>query len=254
MISFDNVTKTYLRADGTSVTPADGISLSIQPGEFVCLVGPSGCGKTTLLQMLAGLVEPTSGAISVDGRAIERPGPDRGVVFQKDSVFPWMRVIENVEYGPKCRGVPAATRRQTAQHYLAEVGLADVEQSWPRELSGGMLKRVAVAAVFANDSDILLLDEPFGALDYVTRLQLQALLLRLWSEARERRRTVLFVTHDVEEALLLADRILVFRQGRAVDDIAVSAERPRHIETLSQPEMVNHRKVLLEHLGLGNLA
>jgi NitT/TauT family transport system ATP-binding protein len=233
------------------VKAVDDISLLVGEGEFVCLVGPSGCGKSTLLQMVAGLLDPSDGQIAVAGKEISGPGRERGMVFQKDSVFPWMRVIDNVEYGLKCRGIPAARRRDIARLYLERVGLAHVERAWPRELSGGMLKRVAIATVFANGGSVLLLDEPFGALDYVTRHQLQSVLLDLWDEGgAAARRTVLFVTHDVDEALALADRILVFHSGRQVDDLAVIAERPRTTDSLLLPEMVGIKHRLLAHLGL----
>ena len=184
MIEFVHVRREYTRADGGHVTAVDDVSLIVPEGEFVCLIGPSGCGKSTLLQLLAGLDAPTSGSIVLKAKEIDGPGPERGMVFQRDSVFPWMRVIDNVEYGLKCRGVRAAERRRIAREYLVRVGLAHVEGAWPRELSGGMLKRVAIAAVFANGGEVLLLDEPFGALDYVTRRQLHDVLLALWEAGR----------------------------------------------------------------------
>jgi NitT/TauT family transport system ATP-binding protein len=251
VILIDDVTRTFRRADGQTVRALDSVTVEIPEGEFVCVVGPSGHGKTTLLQVVAGLLPVTSGRIWVDGVPVTRPGPDRGVVFQKDSVFPWMRVIDNVEYGLRCRGVPKAERRRIAHGYLQAVGLADVERSWPRELSGGMLKRVAVATVFATGAKVLLLDEPFGPLDYVTRRQLHDVLLNLWraSEA-EKQRTILFVTHDVDEALTLADRILVVKHGRLVDDLRLTLPRPRTTDSLIVPEAVHHKHVLLGHLGL----
>ena len=250
-ITFSNVSRTFKRADGQVVTAVDHVSAHVREGEFVCFVGPSGCGKTTLLQMVSGLLTTSDGAISVGSKAISGPGPDRGFVFQKDSVFPWMRVIDNVEYGLKQRGVSARTRRQTAERYLRLVGLSHVAGAWPKELSGGMLKRVAIATVFANRSDVLLLDEPFGALDYVTKRQLHDVLLDLWADAPGgRRRTVLFVTHDVDEALLLADRIVVIKEGRLVDDIDVDAVRPRNTDTLASPEVLEIKHKLLVHLGL----
>ncbi len=165
MIELVHVSRSFRRADGQVVKAVDDISLLVGEGEFVCLVGPSGCGKSTLLQMVAGLLDPSHGQIAVAGKEISGPGRERGMVFQKDSVFPWMRVIDNVEYGLRCRGIPAARRRDIARLYLERVGLAHVERAWPRELSGGMLKRVAIATVFANGGSVLLLDEPFGALD-----------------------------------------------------------------------------------------
>ena len=251
MIELAHVERRFRRADGTAVKAVNDVSFVIPEGEFVCLVGPSGCGKSTLLQMLAGLLDPSDGDIVVDGKAVTGPGPDRGVVFQKDSVFPWMRVIDNVEYGLKCRGVSAAERRDIARTYLKHVGLSHVERAWPRELSGGMLKRVAIATVFANGGRVLMLDEPFGALDYVTRHQLQDVLLNLWkADGAGARRTVLFVTHDVDEALSLADRIMVFRAGDQVDDIPVTVARPRTTDSLLLPEMVAIKHKLLHHLGL----
>jgi len=251
MIELAHVARRFRRADGTAVNAVNDISFIIPEGEFVCLVGPSGCGKSTLLQMLAGLLEPSDGDIVVGGKEVTGPGPDRGVVFQKDSVFPWMRVIDNVEYGLKCRGVAASGRRDIARTYLKHVGLSQVESAWPRELSGGMLKRVAIATVFANGGRVLMLDEPFGALDYVTRHQLQDVLLNLWdADGEGTRRTVLFVTHDVDEALSLADRIMVFRAGDQVDDIPVTVARPRTTDSLLLPEMVEIKRKLLHHLGL----
>ena len=252
MIELIHVGRSFRRTDGHLVAAVSDVSLTIPEGEFVCLIGTSGCGKSTLLSMIAGLLAPSQGSVVVDGREIDGPGPERGMVFQKDSVFPWMRVVENVEYGLRCRGVPPAERRTLARRYLDRVGLAHVEQAWPRELSGGMLKRVAIATVFANGGKVLMLDEPFGALDYVTRHQLQQVLLDLWDEGRAdaARRTVLFVTHDVDEALLLADRILVIGAGRVVDDIPVEAPRPRDTDTLLRPDAVAIKHRLLGHLGL----
>jgi NitT/TauT family transport system ATP-binding protein len=251
MIELVHVRRSFRRADGQMVNAVNDISLVIPEGEFVCLVGPSGCGKSTLLQILAGLLDPSDGDVVVAGKAIAGPSPDRGVVFQKDSVFPWMRVINNVEYGLKCRGVAADKRREIARQYLRQVGLLHVENAWPRELSGGMLKRVAIATVFANGGRVLMLDEPFGALDYVTRLQLQRVLLNLWgADGGGARRTVLFVTHDVDEALALADRIIVFGSGTVIDDIRVTTGRPRTPDSLLLSEMVEIKHILLHHLGL----
>ena len=251
MIELAHVGRTFRRADGATVNAVNDVSLVIPEGQFVCLVGASGCGKSTLLQMLAGLLEPSTGDIVVGAKAVTGPGPDRGVVFQKDSVFPWMRVIDNVEYGLKRRGVPTSERREIARAYLKHVGLPHVERAWPRELSGGMLKRVAIATVFANGGRVLMLDEPFGALDYVTRRQLQDVLLNLWNaDGAGSRRTVIFVTHDVDEALSLADRVIVFHAGSKVDDIPVAAARPRTTDSLLLPEMVEIKRKLLRHLGL----
>jgi NitT/TauT family transport system ATP-binding protein len=251
IIDVRDLSRHFRRADGQAVSALDRVTFSIPRGQFVCLLGPSGCGKSTLLQIISGLLHQSDGRTEVDGKPVTGPGPDRGVVFQKDSVFPWMRVIDNVEYGLKCRGRPREERDATARRYLDLVGLGHVARAWPRELSGWMLRRVAIATVFANGGSVLLLDEPFGALDYVTRHQLHDVLLSLWGEpVDERLRTVVFVTHDVDEALTLADRILVMRAGRIIDDLAVLASRPRTSDSLLDPHMVRHKHTLLTHLGL----
>ena len=251
VIVANNLSRTFRRADRQTVTALDDVTFQIGRGQFVCLVGPSGCGKSTLLKLIAGLMLPSAGTLEVEGERVTQPGPERGMVFQQDSVFPWMRVIDNVEYGLKCRGIGRAERRRSAEFYLERVGLSHVAKAWPRELSGGMLKRVAVATVFANGANVLLLDEPFGAVDYVTKRNLHDVLLALWTEAgSNERRTVVFVTHDVDEALILADRILVMHSGRIVDDLAVTAARPRTTDGLMEPAMVRHKHVLLAHLGL----
>jgi NitT/TauT family transport system ATP-binding protein len=249
-LELDRVTRTYRRTGGELVHAVSEVSLTIEPHEFVCVIGASGCGKTTLLQLIAGLLQSSSGTIRLGGRDVIGPSPERGLVFQKDSVFPWMRVIDNAAYGLACRGVPKEERLAIARKYLNHVGLEHVQSSWPRELSGGMLKRVAVATVFANSPELLLLDEPFGSLDYVTRLQLHRVLLTLWDEYRP---TVVFVTHDVDEALLLADRILVMREGRVIDDRRLDVPRPRTVESLASPGPLMEKEVLLKHLGLDEL-
>jgi NitT/TauT family transport system ATP-binding protein len=245
----ENVVKTYRRSGGEPFNALDHVSMTIQPGQFVCIVGSSGCGKTTLLQLIAGLGTPTGGAIMLNGAPIKGPGPERGLVFQKDSVFPWMRVLDNVAYGLKVRKVPKADRLATAKRFLDEVGLSHVGKAWPKELSGGMLKRVAIATTFANAPQLLLMDEPFASVDYVTRLQLHRCVLDLWGEHRL---TAVFVTHDVDEALTLADRIIVMKDGAIIDDRIVHAERPRSVEDLAGPEMVEHKAVLLQHLGISD--
>ncbi len=249
-VRMNHVKQFFRRSGGALVTAVSDVNMTIADHEFVCVIGPSGCGKTTLLQLVAGLLPISEGQIDVDGKAVKGPSPERGLVFQRDSVFPWMRCIDNVAYGLTCRGVPKAERLETARKYLQQVGLGHVEHSWPRELSGGMLKRVAIATVFANSPQVLLMDEPFGALDYVTKLQLHQMLLDLWGQYQQ---TVMFVTHDVDEAMLLADRIVVMKEGRIVDDRRVKLARPRTVESLALPEAVAHKEVLLRHLGLGAL-
>lgn len=247
MISITDATCVFRHASGRSVRALDAVTATIAEGDFVCLLGRSGHGKSTLLRSLAGLNPLTSGTIAVDGRAVTEPGVDRGMVFQEDTVFPWMTVQRNVEFGLAAQGVPAAERARTALDWLDKVGLRRSAESWPKELSGGMRKRVAIATAFASGAPILLMDEPFGPLDYVTRRDLQNLLIDLW---RSTGRTIVFVTHDIEEALVLAERVLVLRSGRIVDDISVGLPRPRDEEERASPRGVAISKAILGHLAL----
>jgi taurine transport system ATP-binding protein len=203
---------------GAAVPALDTIDLTIEPGEFVTIAGPSGCGKTTLLRLLAGFMAPSEGTVSVGSRPVRGPAEDRGVVFQQPTLFPWLSVRRNVELGPKLRGVGAAERRATAADYLAMVGLADFADHRPYELSGGMQQRCQIARVLANQPDIVLMDEPFGALDAITRERLQEELLEIW---RTTGRTIVFITHSVDEAVFLGSRVLVMspRPGRLVLDV-----------------------------------
>ncbi|WP_205629292.1 ABC transporter ATP-binding protein [Jiangella muralis] len=205
----------------------EDVSFGIGAGEFVSVIGPSGGGKTTLLSLIAGLATPTGGRIVVGGRPVTGPGADRGVVFQQDAILPWRTVRRNVEYGLERAGLPRTERAERAAEFIELVGLTKFADYLPKQLSGGMKKRVAIAAVLANDPAVLLMDEPFGALDYSTRVHLQDELLRIWEQ---RRVTTVFVTHDIEEALYLSDRILVLAGGRLAEDFAVPFGRPRHPE------------------------
>ncbi|MBC8159803.1 MAG: ABC transporter ATP-binding protein [Roseiflexaceae bacterium] len=206
-----------------------GLSLRLREGEFACVVGPSGCGKTTLLRVLAGLEQPTSGVAAV--RADDPARPLRGVVFQGAGIFPWLTVAQNVAYGLSLHGVARAEREQIAQHWIGEVGLERFANAYPAQLSGGMQQRVGLARAFAYDPEVLLMDEPFGALDAQTRLILQDLLLQQWERARK---TVLFITHSIDEALTLGDRIFVMsaRPGRILHEVAVPFARPRDLVAL----------------------
>jgi ABC-type taurine transport system ATPase subunit len=212
VIELDDVSVLFETSDGP-VTAVQGVSLSIAEGDFVCVVGPSGCGKTTLLRIIAGFLRPTSGRALMDGRPIVDPDHERGVVFQHPALYPWLSVRENVEFGPKMRGLPAAERRRLARDYLRMVRLEEFAGKPPYTLSGGMQQRVAIARVLANDSRVLLMDEPFGALDALTREHLQEELLKIWKSTGK---TVLFITHSVEEACYLATQVLVMspRPGR----------------------------------------
>jgi len=214
-------------SDGKEMEALHNINLSIEENEFVCFIGPSGCGKTTLLRIIAGLEEPSSGTVTLAGDPIKGPGPERGMVFQEYSLFPWRTVLDNVAFGLELKGVPAAERQARGRQYLKMVGLERFEARYPHELSGGMKQRVAIARALVNDPRALLMDEPFGALDAQTRNIMQSELLRIWEE---KRKTVVFVTHSVDEAIYLADRIVIMsaRPGRIKDIIEISLPRPRN--------------------------
>jgi NitT/TauT family transport system ATP-binding protein len=219
------VRKSYRDAAAdTEVVALNGLTLDIEAEEFLMLLGPSGCGKSTLLNIIAGFEKPDGGVVSVDGRPVERPGPDRGVVFQDYSLFPWLNVEQNVEYGLREKGLSAAERGRICAHYLDMVGLRGFEKRFPHELSGGMRQRVALIRVLAIDSKILLMDEPFAAVDAQTRTLLQEELQRLWLASRK---TVVFVTHSVDEAVFLADRIAVMTSRPGVVKAVVPVDLPR---------------------------
>jgi NitT/TauT family transport system ATP-binding protein len=221
-ISIRGVSKTY-NSDAGEVLALQGTDLEIQEGEFVSLVGPSGCGKSTLLYIVGGFLS-ASGEVQIDGRTVDGPGVDRGVVFQEYALFPWLTVQRNIEYGPRVRNLPARECGAIADRLIDVIGLRGFEHRYPRELSGGMKQRVAIARMLAGDPSILLLDEPFGALDAQTRETMQDELLRIWLEMR---RTVLMVTHDVNEAVYLSNRICVMsaRPGRIVEEFTVNLDR-----------------------------
>lgn len=223
------LTKSYrVERTGSQVLALDGVDLDIREGEFLCLVGPSGCGKSTFLQMVAGLESKGDGELNIDGRPVEGPGADRGVVFQSYALFPWRTVLGNIEFGLEVKGLPAAERRAVAMRCAHLVGLKGFEHAYPSELSGGMKQRVGIARALANDPPILLMDEPFGALDAQTREMLQEELLAVW---RKSRRTVVFITHSVQEAVYLGGRIAVMtaRPGRIKTIIDVDLPYPRDV-------------------------
>lgn len=205
-----------------------GVSLDIKSGEFVCVIGMSGCGKSTLLRMLAGLDMPTSGEVRIGGKAVTAPGADRMIVFQDYALFPWLTAEKNISFAlERGKRTPRAEARRVASEYLAKVGMSDAAGLYPCQLSGGMKQRVAIARALAMDTDILLLDEPFGALDAKTRASLQRLLLTLWENAGGERKTVVFVTHDINEALILADRVVCMQPGRVSAELEINLPRPR---------------------------
>ena len=211
---------------GAPVTALENISLDVRDQEFSVIVGPSGCGKTSLLRLVAGLLEPTEGAIWLDDRRVTGPGRDRGMVFQSYTLFPWLTVQRNVEFGLKLRGIPPDERHDIARRFLAQVGLDGFERHYPRQLSGGMMQRVALARALANDPAVLLMDEPFGALDSQTRSLMQELLLDIWQQSSK---TVLFITHDIDKSILLGDRVYVMtaRPGRIKEMVEIDLPRPR---------------------------
>ncbi|CCJ35823.1 ABC-type nitrate/sulfonate/bicarbonate transport system, ATPase component [Methanoculleus bourgensis MS2] len=225
-VTIKDVAKTFKKEDGTATPALEGVTLEIRDKEFVCLVGPSGCGKTTLLRIIAGLETPTTGSVTIDGSAVTGPDPKRGMVFQEYSLFPWRRVIDNIAFGLEMKGVSREERRQTAEYYLKMVGLSRFRDAYPFELSGGMRQRVAIARALANEPDVLLMDEPFGALDAQTRNRMQKELLCLWKKTEK---TIVFVTHSVDEAVYLSDRIIVLspRPGSVQEIITIPWPRPR---------------------------
>ncbi|MER7280062.1 ABC transporter ATP-binding protein [Dactylosporangium sp. NPDC000244] len=224
-IAIRGVAKIFPLKDGR-FTALDDVSLDISASEFVAIVGPSGCGKSTLLNIVAGLEHPTSGEARVGGDVVTGPGPDRGVIFQQFALFPWLTVRKNVEFGLRTAGVPKAQRRARAEHFIELVGLSRFADALPKTLSGGMKQRCAIARAYAVDPQILLMDEPFGALDSLTRVRLQEQLLQTWSQDQ---RTVMFITHDVDEAVFLANRVVVMaaNPGRIVEIIDVDLPYPR---------------------------
>lgn len=224
-IVINGVSKVF-RSDEREVVALKDITLSIPDGQFVCLLGPSGCGKSTLLNAIAGFALPSSGSIATGGKVVVAPGPDRGMVFQEYALFPWMTVEQNVAFGLEIKGVGKEESQTRVRHLLDKLGLIDFRTRFPKDLSGGMRQRVAIARVLALDSPIMLMDEPFGALDALTRRNLQDELLRIWEEFKK---TIVFVTHSIEEAIYLADRIVVmtYRPGTIKRDMTVSLPRLR---------------------------
>ena len=224
-IHISKVNKVF-STDGREVVALEDINLDVSPGEFICLLGPSGCGKSTLLNAIAGFSPPTAGTVIVDGSAVRAPGPDRGMVFQEYALFPWMTVEKNIAFGLEIKKQPKVRIKEKVGELLEMLRLQDFRDRYPKDLSGGMRQRVAIARVLALDSPILLMDEPFGALDSLTRRNLQDELLRIWMEFRK---TVVFVTHSIEESIYLADRIVVmtYRPGTIKKIVSVSMPRQR---------------------------
>ncbi|MBI4220490.1 MAG: ABC transporter ATP-binding protein [Chloroflexi bacterium] len=222
------------------VVALENVSFAVHAGEFLSLVGPSGCGKSTLLYMLAGLAEPSQGEILLFGRRVTGPGPERGLLFQTSALFPWMKIVENASFGLKMRGVPKLERARIAGRFLEMVGLKGFEHRYPHELSGGMKQRAEIARVLAYDPEILLMDEPFGALDAYTRFLMQTELLRIWEQTRK---AIVFVTHSVEEAVYLSGRVLVMgcRPGTIKKELVIPLKRPRAPDVILSEEFLGIR-------------
>ncbi|KAF5423137.1 MAG: NitT/TauT family transport system ATP-binding protein [Candidatus Methanocomedens sp.] len=245
MLSIKNLNKTYHTEEGDEVVALSDINLDVADKELVCFIGPSGCGKTTLLRITAGLEKPDSGTLTVNNEPIKGPGPDRGMVFQEYSLFPWRTVLKNITFSLELKKIPKSEREKIARDFLEVVGLSKFADSYPHELSGGMKQRVAIARALVNDPDVLLMDEPFGAVDAQTRNRLQHELLNIWEK---KKKTVLFITHSVDEAVFLADKVVVFtaRPGRIKEVINIDLPRPRERTSFEANAVREH---LLASLG-----
>lgn len=242
-----DLTRIYESGGGCQVTAIQNVNLEVKESEFVMIVGPSGCGKTTLINIIGGLDAATSGTVLLEGKPVTGPGADRGMVFQGYSLFPWLSVQKNVEFGLKMKGMPAAERARKAQEYIELVGLSGFENALPKQLSGGMKQRVAIARTLANEPEILLMDEPFGALDAQTRVVMQELLAQI---SRRTGTTILFITHDIDEAVLLGQRVYVMsrRPGTIREVIEVSLPGERNHNSLVQPEFLETKKKIMDML------
>lgn len=230
------------------------INFHIREGEILCLLGPSGCGKTTVLNIIAGFQKPSRGDVLVNGKRVDKPGPDRGVVFQEHGLFPWRTALQNIMFGPRMMGRDVRESLALAGQYIDLIGLNGFEKHYPHQLSGGMQQRVAIARVLVNQPDILLMDEPFGKLDAQTRATMQVLLLDVWEKLRP---TILFITHDIDEAIFLGDRILVMscRPGTIIREFNVNLERPRNYDVITTPAYLEIKRNvlnLLKRLGQNN--
>ena len=246
-VSDYNDTLVFEGKAGHTVTALENISFKLADKKFAVIVGPSGCGKSSLLYLIAGLNEPTSGRCKIEDQIISGPGKDRGMVFQTYTLFPWLNVLKNVEFGLKLSGIDTGERTRIARRYLSEVGLEGFENAYPKHLSGGMQQRVALARALANDPEVLLMDEPFGALDSQTRSIMQELLVNIWEHSHK---TVLFVTHDIDEAIFLGDHVYVMsaRPGRMIEEVEVTIDRPRNIEDLTSDKFINLKRKVMKLL------
>ena len=244
LVEVENLSVTFQRK-GYCFPVLNSIDFRINPGEFICLLGPSGCGKSTILNVIAGFIKPSTGYVSVDQMPVTQPGADRGFVFQQYSLLPWKTTYQNVEFGLKIRGVPAAERQELVNRYLNRVGLYKHRHSYPHQLSGGMQQRASIIRALVNSPSVLLMDEPFAALDAQTRHMMQELLLNIWSDLQP---TVIFVTHDIEEAIFLSDRIFVMgvNPGHIKAMVTVDLPRPRHTDSLLSTEFIQLNRYVFD--------
>ena len=252
-VSIQAVSRTFEGRQGQRTHALLPVDFEVRDNDFVTILGPSGCGKSTLLRIVAGLDHATSGRVLLDGAPVEGPGADRGMVFQSYTLFPWLTIEQNIRFGLRERGMPEAQQKERAAYFIAKVGLRGFEQHFPKQLSGGMQQRTAIARALANDPKILLMDEPFGALDNQTRVLMQELLLGIWEAERK---TVLFVTHDIDEAIFMANRVAVFsaRPGRIKTELAVDLPHPRHYTIKTSPEFMGLKARLTEEIRAESMA
>jgi ABC-type nitrate/sulfonate/bicarbonate transport system ATPase subunit len=249
-LAIEGVSRTFPGAGKRPPTQALAeTSLLVEDNAFVAILGPSGCGKSTLLRIVAGLDHATTGRVLLDGQPVRKPGADRGMVFQSYTLFPWLTVRENIAFGLRESGMPKASRDGVVREYISQVGLGGFEDHYPKQLSGGMQQRTALARALANDPKILLLDEPFGALDHQTRGLMQELLLEVWERHRK---TVLFVTHDIDEAIFMANRVAVFsaRPGHIKSEVPIELDRPRHYTVKTTAPFAEYKARLTEEIRI----
>jgi ABC-type nitrate/sulfonate/bicarbonate transport system ATPase subunit len=253
LLSIQGVSRTFVSPKGQVTQALLPVDFDVEENDFVTILGPSGCGKSTMLRIVAGLDHPTSGRVLLGGRPVEGPGADRGMVFQSYTLFPWLTIEQNIRFGLLERGMPEAQQKERADYFIAKVGLRGFEQHFPKQLSGGMQQRTAIARALANDPKILLMDEPFGALDNQTRVLMQELLLGIWEAERK---TVMFVTHDIDEAIFMANRVAVFsaRPGRIKTELAVDLPHPRHYTIKTSPEFMDLKARLTEEIRAESMA
>lgn len=252
-LRIETVSRVFPGVRGGEPTRAlEPATLNVEDNDFITILGPSGCGKSTLLRIVAGLDQPTTGRVLLDGAVVRDPGPDRGMVFQSYTLFPWLTVRQNICFGLREKGVAEKSQDEIANHFIEQVGLRGFENHFPKQLSGGMQQRTALARALANDPKILLLDEPFGALDNQTRALMQELLLGIWEQHKK---TVLFVTHDIDEAIFMANRVLVMtaRPGKVKCDISIDLPHPRHYTVKTTPEFAAYKARLTEEIRVESI-